>query len=289
MEYSGYCKINLGLDVIGKREDGYHNLRMVMQTLQLRDLINIDVQAAAETVIEMTCSDSSLSCGEDNLCVRAARLILDDNNITAKVTIHLVKNIPIAAGLAGGSADAAAVLTGMNELLKLNLSEAELMKLGVRLGADVPYCIMKGTALAEGIGDKLTPLTPMVNYPIVLAKPPVGVSTEEVYNSLDMDNIRHPDIDGLITAINNEDVAGVAANMGNVLETVTVHKLPVINDIKRVMRKNQALGAMMSGSGPAVFGVFLNEHQASKALSALKRSKLCEKAVITYVYNKQEK
>ena len=286
MEYSGYCKINLGLDVIGKREDGYHNLRMVMQTLQLRDLLDIETEASDETSVVVTCSDDSLSCGEDNLCVKAARLILDDNNITAKVTMHLVKNIPIAAGLAGGSADAAAVLVGLNELLKLDLSKEELMQLGVRLGADIPYCIMQGTALAEGIGDNLTPLKPMVNYPIVLAKPYGGVSTGEVYGSLDLDNIKHPDIDSLITAINDEDVMGIVNNMGNVLETVTIPKMRVINDIKKLMRDYKVLGAMMSGSGPTVFGIFPNEHQASKALSALKRSGLCEKAVITYVYNK---
>ena len=285
MEFSGYCKINLGLDVVGKREDGYHNLRMVMQTLQLRDVLDIDAQVADETIINMTCSVDKLSCGEDNLCVKAARLILDENNVNATVNIHLLKHIPIAAGLAGGSADAAAVLIGINELLELKMTMEELMALGVKIGADVPYCIMKGTALAEGIGDELTPLRAMVNYPILLAKPSEGISTAEVYGNLELDRIKHPNIDGLVKAIDNDDIIGIATNMGNVLETVTIPRLPVVRDIKRIMMDNKALGAMMSGSGPSVFGIFPNEHQASKALSSLKRTGICETVLITYVYN----
>ena len=285
MEYSGYSKINMGLDVIGKRPDGYHELRMIMQTLQLRDLIDIEAEKSEATIVNMTCSNSSLSCDDDNLCVKAAKLILDECDVTAKVTIHLVKNIPIAAGLAGGSADAAAVLEGLNTELKLGLSTEELMKLGVKIGADVPYCIMKGTALAEGIGDKLTRLKSMVNYPIVLAKPKESISTGLVYSKLDLDNINHPDIDSVAEAINNEDAFGIASHMGNVLETVTIPMLPVVSDIKKIMMDNKALGSMMSGSGPTVFGIFPNEHQASRALSAVKKSGACECALITYVYN----
>ena len=288
MEYSGYSKINLGLDVIGKREDGYHDLRMVMQTLQLRDLVDIDIFPSDGMQVEMTCSDSSLPVDDSNLCVKAAKLLMEEFNITRKVVIHLVKNIPIAAGMAGGSADAAAVLEGLNDMLDLGLSKDELMKRGVKLGADIPYCIMKGTALAEGIGDKLTRLNPMVNYPIVIAKPPEGVSTAFVYGNLEVDNLSHPNIDALISAIDNEDVAGIASSMGNVLESVTIPALPVVDDIKNIMKKHKALGAMMSGSGPTVFGIFPNEHQASKASSALKRSNMCEKVVITYVYNISE-
>ena len=286
MEYSAYSKINLGLDVVSKRPDGYHDLRMIMQTLQLRDVLDIEATKAEDTVINMTCSDSSLSCGDDNLCVKAAKLILDVSTLNAHIMIHLIKNIPVAAGMAGGSADAAAVLIGINELLGLNLTQDELMKLGVKIGADVPYCIMKGTALAEGIGDKLTELTPMVNRPIVIAKPFGGVSTAKVYGGLSIDSLTHPDIDSLISAIDNEDIKGITANMGNVLETVTIPMIPDIDDIKSIMLDNKAIGALMSGSGPTVFGIFDNEHQASKALSALKKSGLCEKALITYVYNK---
>ncbi|MCR4610409.1 MAG: 4-(cytidine 5'-diphospho)-2-C-methyl-D-erythritol kinase [Lachnospiraceae bacterium] len=285
MEYSGYGKINLGLDVVGKRADGYHDLRMIMQTIQLRDLVDIQTEPSDEVSIEMTCSDESLSCEDDNLCVKAAKLVLDKCSTPVKVTIHLEKNIPIAAGLAGGSADASAVMEGLNDMLNLGLSKEELMEMGVKIGADVPYCIMKGTALAEGIGDKLTELRPMVNYPIVIAKPPEGVSTGFVYGNLDLDNVKHPDIDRIAKAINDGDIIGVTSNMGNVLETVTIRKLPVIDNIKRIMLDYKALGAMMSGSGPTVFGIFPNEHQASKALSFLKKSGLCDRALITYVYN----
>ena len=288
MEYSGYSKINLGLDVIRKREDGYHDLRMIMQTLQLRDLIDIEIMPSDEAKIEMTCSDNRLPVDESNLCIKAAKLLMEEFHINKKVVIHLVKNIPIAAGMAGGSADAAAVLEGMNDMLSLGLSREELMERGVKLGADIPYCIMKGTALAEGIGDKLTRLHDMVNYPIVIAKPPEGVSTAFVYGNLKIDELEHPDIDAMITAIDNEDVNGIASTMGNVLESVTIPALPVINDIKKIMMDYKALGSMMSGSGPTVFGIFPNEHQASKASSALKRSNLCEKVLITYVYNISE-
>ena len=288
MEYSGYSKINLGLDVIRKREDGYHDLRMIMQTLQLRDLIDIDIYPSDKMEIEMTCSADTLPIDESNLCIKAAKLLMEAFHVNKKVVIHLKKNIPIAAGMAGGSADAAAVLEGLNDMLDLGLSKEELMKRGVKLGADIPYCIMKGTALAEGIGDKLTRLHPMVNYPIVIAKPPEGVSTAFVYGNLKIDKLEHPDIDAMITAIDKEDVEGIAATMGNVLESVTVPALPVIDEIKQIMMKYKALGSMMSGSGPTVFGIFPNEHQASKASSALRRSDLCEKVVITYVYNISE-
>ncbi len=285
MEYSGYSKINLSLDVVGRRDNGYHDLRMVMQTLQLRDLVDIEVEDSDETVINMTTSKEGLSCGEDNLCVKAAKLILSKCNKTARVTMHLVKNIPVAAGLAGGSADASAVLIGLNDMMKLGLSKKELMDMSVSLGADIPYCIMRGTALAEGIGEKLTPLTSMENYPIVIAKPPESVSTAYVYKNLDLDYIRHPDIDAQVEAINNRDIIGVTTYMGNVLESVTISQCPKINDIKRTMMANKALNSMMSGSGSAVFGIFPNEHQASKVLSVLKKSGLCETVLITYVYN----
>ena len=259
-----------------------------MQTLQLRDLIDIEILPSDEPTIEMTCSDVSLPVDENNLCVKAAGLLMEEFHVKSKVSIHLVKNIPIAAGMAGGSADAAAVLEGLNDMLNLGLSKEELMERGVKLGADIPYCIMKGTALAEGIGDKLTMLHPMVNYPILIAKPHEGVSTAFVYGNLKVDKLNHPDIDALISAIEGEDVNRIASTMGNVLESVTIPALPVIDDIKKIMIGNEALGSMMSGSGPTVFGIFPNEHQASKASSALKRSNLCEKVVITYVYNVSE-
>ncbi len=285
MEYSGYSKINLGLDVIRKREDGYHDLRMIMQTLQLRDVIDIQIEDSDSLEIKMTCTDNSLCLDESNLCVKAASLLLNEFNITSKVTINLEKNIPIAAGMAGGSADAAAVLIGINDMFKLGLSKEELIKRGVKIGADVPYCIMRGTALAEGIGEKITKLKPLVNYPIVIAKPPEGVSTGYVYSNLKIDELDHPNIDEQIEAINNEDIEGIAKAMGNVLETVTIPALPVISDIKKIMMDKGAYNSMMSGSGPTVFGIFPNEHQASRAVSALKKSGLCDRVLLTYVYN----
>jgi len=240
MEYSGYSKINLGLDVIRKREDGYHDLRMIMQTLQLRDVIDIQIEDSDSLEIKMTCTDNSLCLDESNLCVKAASLLLNEFNISSKVTINLEKNIPIAAGMAGGSADAAAVLIGINDMFKLGLSKEELMERGVKIGADVPYCIMRGTALAEGIGEKITKLKPLVNYPIVIAKPPEVVSTGYVYSNLKIDELDHPNIDEQIEAINNEDIEGIAKAMGNVLETVTIPALPVISDIKKIMMDKAA-------------------------------------------------
>lgn len=288
MEYCGYSKINLGLDVIRKREDGYHDLRMIMQTLQLRDIIDITIEDSDVLNLNMTCSDDTLAVDDSNLCIKAARLILDEFNIISNVNIHLKKNIPIAAGMAGGSADAAAVLIGLNDMLQLGLSKEELMERGVTLGADIPYCIMKGTALAEGIGEKVTRLKPLVNYPIVIAKPPDSVSTGYVYSNLKIDELEHPDIDGQIEAINNGDIEKVASTMGNVLETVTIPALPVINDIKKIMMDNGAFNAMMSGSGPTVFGIFPHEYKASRTVSALKNSGLCDRVVLTYVYNEAD-
>lgn len=285
MEYSGYSKINLGLDVVRKREDGYHDLRMIMQTLQLRDLIDITLEDSDSLIIDMTCSVSSLSCDESNLCVKAAGLLLEEFDISKKVTIKLTKNIPIAAGMAGGSTDAAAVLVGLNDMLSLGLSQEELMMRGVKIGADVPYCIMKGTALAEGIGEKVTRLKPLVNYPIVIAKPPEGVSTAFVYGNLKIDELNHPDIDGQIEAINNGDIKGIASTMGNVLETVTIPALPIISDIKKIMMDNKAFNSMMSGSGPTVFGIFPDEYKASKAVNSLKKSGMCDTVLLTYVHN----
>ncbi len=285
MEYSGYSKINLGLDVIRKREDGYHDLRMIMQTLQLRDVIDITIEDSDSLEIKMTCTDDTLSVDDSNLCVKAASLLLNEFNISSIVTIHLEKNIPIAAGMAGGSADAAAVLVGLNDMLSLGLSLEDLMERGVKLGADVPYCIMKGTALAEGIGERLTKLKPLGNYPIVIAKPPDSVSTGFVYSNLKIENLEHPDIDAQIEAINNEDIQEIARTMGNVLESVTIPALPVISDIKKTMMGNGAYNSMMSGSGPTVFGLFPNEHKASRAVSALKKSGYCDRVLVTHAYN----
>lgn len=262
------AKINLGLDVVRKREDGYHEVRMIMQTINLYDKITLSVQE--EKGIQVKTNLSYLPSNEDNLVYKAAKLLMDEFQIDQGVFIDLNKYIPVAAGMAGGSSDAAAVMVGVNRLFQLGLTKKDLMTRAVKIGADVPYCVMRGTALAEGIGEKLTPLPPMPKCYILIAKPKVYVSTKFVYGNLRVDELReHPNIDGQIEALNNGDLRGLAMLMGNVLETVTVPAYPVIDGIKKTMIENGALNAMMSGSGPTVFGIFEEEEAAKKAYDIL--------------------
>ena len=237
MELRALGKINLGLDVLGRRENGYHDVRMVMQTVYLYDLITL--KKKEEPGIELTTNLSFLPVNENNLAYRAAKLLMDEFGLPGGLLIRLEKHIPVAAGMAGGSSNAAAVLYGMNRLFSLGLTEKELMERGVTLGADVPYCILRGTVLAEGIGEILTPLPPMPRCQILLAKPPVNVSTRMVYEKLDACQIvNHPDIDGLIRGLQDQDLGKVASSMGNVLEEVTIGEYPVIDEIKRIMRES---------------------------------------------------
>ena len=252
------AKINLGLDVVRRREDGYHEVRMIMQTIHLYD--RLDIKRTKEPGIQIQTNLSFLPVNENNLIYKAAKLLMDEFSITDGVSVKLDKRIPVAAGMAGGSTDAAAMLIGVNRLFSLGLTKRQLMERGVQIGADVPYCIMRGTALAEGIGEKLTRLPDMPFCHILIAKPPVNVSTKLVYENLDSTQIKsHPDIDGIIEAIKLKDVALVASRMGNVLESVTVPLYPVIDSIKRDMIEHGAINAMMSGSGPTVFGIFPDE------------------------------
>ena len=249
------AKINLGLDVLGRREDGYHNVRMVMQTIYLYD--NITIRRTKESGITLESNLYFLPNDEGNIAYKAAKLLMDEFQIQDGVHITLDKHIPVAAGLAGGSANAAAVLVGMNRMFSLGLSEEELMERGVNLGADVPYCVMRGTVLAEGIGEELTRLSALPKCYILIAKPGISVSTRTVYEKLDALSItEHPDIDGVIKGLENQDLKAIASSMGNVLEQVTVDAYPIIEKIKDVMKEQGALNAMMSGSGPTVFGVF---------------------------------
>lgn len=278
------AKINLGLDVLGKREDGYHEVRMVMQTIGLYD--RIIIKKTSEPGIKIVTNLSFLPVNENNLVYKAAKLLMDEFNIKEGVSIDLKKFIPVAAGMAGGSSDAASVLYGMNRLFKMNLSMEDLMKRGVNIGADVPYCIMRGTALAEGIGEKLTKLPPMPKCHIVIAKPPINVSTKLVYENLDMNGVsQHPDIDGIIKAIEDNDMYEVAGKLGNVLENVTVPLYPVIEKIKNDMKANGAINAMMSGSGPTVFGIFDDYEKASKCVKALRESDDARQIYITETFN----
>ena len=284
-----YGKINLGLDVLRKREDGYHEVRMIMQTVGLFD--QIDLFISREPGIRIETNLPYLPVNENNLVYKASRLLMEEFQIKSGINIRLRKLIPVAAGMAGGSSDAAAVLVGLNKMFHLGLTERELMERGVKLGADVPYCIMRGTVLSEGIGEKLTPLPPMPQCQVLLAKPAISVSTKFVYENLHIDQFapeEHPDIDGMISAIQHNDLYGVTDRLGNVLEKVTVKKYPVIEEIKDYMKKSGAVGTLMSGSGPTVFGLFVSPKAAAEAYEELRygsRRDLARQTYLTNMYN----
>lgn len=281
------AKINLGLDVVRRREDGYHEVRMIMQTIQLYD--RLDIKRTQEPGIQIQTNLSFLPVNENNLIYKVAKLLMDEFSITDGVSVKLDKRIPVAAGMAGGSTDAAAMLIGVNRLFSLGLTKKQLMERGVQIGADVPYCIMRGTALAEGIGEALSPLPPMIKCPVLIAKPSISVSTKFVYQNLKLDDTTiHPDIDRLIDDIKAKSLHDIAAHMGNVLETVTIPNYPVIDEIKKHMLSNGAVGAMMSGSGPTVFGLFDDEDTAKKAYKAMRSSHLARQVYLTSVYNNRK-
>ena len=282
------AKINLGLDVVRRREDGYHEVRMIMQTIHLFDRLEISKNTSGQITMETNLA--FLPTNENNLVCKAAKLLTDEFGIKDGVHVWLHKHIPVAAGMAGGSTDAAAVLYGMNRIFDLGLSKEELMERGVKIGADVPYCVMRGTALAEGIGEKLTKLPPMVKCPVLIAKPQINVSTKFVYENLKLDaDTEHPDIDRLVADIREKNLTKIAADMGNVLETGTIPAYPVIADIKENMLQNGAVNAMMSGSGPTVFGLFEKEADAVQAYEAMKRSGLAKQIYLTSIYNNARK
>ena len=281
------AKINLGLDVVRRREDGYHEVKMVMQTIHLFDRLEMKKTAGG---ITMTTNLSFLPTNENNLVYKAARLLQEEFALTDGISVKLTKRIPVAAGMAGGSTDAAAMLYAMNQLYDLGLSRRELMKRGVQIGADVPYCLMRGTALAEGIGEKLTQLPPMIKCPVLIAKPSISVSTKFVYQNLKLDEqTNHPDIDALMKDIREKDFNGVCAHMGNVLESVTIPNYPVIAEIKQQMMRSGAKASMMSGSGPTVFGLFEDGETAKRALREMKRSGLAKQVYLTTIYNNRRK
>lgn len=284
LELKALGKINLGLDVLGRRENGYHDVRMVMQTVYLYDQIRIERKR--ESGISIFTNLYYLPVNENNLAYQAAELLMTEFGIQDGVKISLDKHIPVAAGMAGGSADAAAVLFGINRMFTLGLTQKELMERGVKLGADVPYCIMRGTVLAEGIGEELTPLAPMPRCYVLIAKPPVSVSTKLVYEKLDSHEIEeHPDIDGIIEGLKKRDLSFVASCMGNVLEKVTIEEYPVIEKIKEVMKREGALNAMMSGSGPTVFGLYSDRGKARNAAFRIKERQLARQTYVTSVHN----
>ena len=268
-----YAKINLGLDVVRRLENGYHEVRMVMQNIDLYDKVNIYRNRTGD--IKVKTNLGFLPTGPDNLVYKAAALLKDEFNIKDGVNLDLYKFIPVAAGMAGGSTDAAAVLKGMNKMFDLGLSEQELMDRGAKLGADIPYCIMGGTALAEGIGEVLTKLPDCPSCYVVIGKPPISVSTKYVYEHLVLDeNTVHPDIDGIVDSINNGNIYGVADRLSNVLESVTETAYPIIGKIKSRMMDMGALNSIMSGSGPTVFGLFDDLEKANACKEILKTERL---------------
>lgn len=282
------AKINLGLDVIGTREDGYHLVRMIMQTIDLYDWVTI--RKSDSDGITLRTNLHFLPADEHNIAYQAAGLLKKDFPQIGGVELHIHKCIPVAAGMAGGSTDAAAVLYGMNQLYHLGLPMKRLMEYGLRLGADVPYCLLRGTALAEGIGEKLTRLAPMPDCNILIAKPPVSVSTKLVYQSLDaLEEPPHPQIDAQIKDLEAKDLTSLAKHMGNVLESVTVPMHPQIEQIKDMMEAQGAIAAMMSGSGPTVFGIFEDEAKAYEAKAQIRSSGLARQVYVTKPYNHKEK
>lgn len=284
IELKALAKINLGLDVLGRRENGYHDVRMIMQSVYLYD--EVKIEKTEEPDITVVSNLNFLPTGDGNIAYRAAQLLKDEFQISEGVKITLNKHIPVAAGLAGGSSNAAAVLFGMNRMFRLGLSQRGLMERGVRLGADVPYCIMRGTVLAEGIGEELSILPAMPKCTVLIAKPPVSVSTKVVYEALDAKEItEHPDIDGIIEGLKNHSLKQVASCMGNVLEDVTVPMHPLIDQIKQEMKDAGALNAMMSGSGPTVFGLFESRTAAREAQRHIREKSLTRQVYVTSIHS----
>lgn len=286
IQLKALAKINLGLDVLRRREDGYHEVKMIMQTISLCD--ELELRKRKQPGIQVRTNLHYLPTNENNLVYKAAQLLMEEFQIGDGIAIQLQKRIPVAAGMAGGSSDAAAVLWGMNQMYGLGLSRKGLMERGVRLGADVPYCVLRGTALAEGIGERLRTLPPMPKCYILLAKPGISVSTRFVYENLHANDLKpgqHPDVDAMIEAMKEKDLGLLTARMGNVLELVTVPAHPVIEEIKRYMLEAGALGAMMSGSGPTVFGIFDTQAKARKAYHAMRAGRLAKQLYLTVPYN----
>lgn len=284
LELKAMGKINLGLDVLGRRESGYHDVRMVMQTVYFYDTVVLEKKHVPG--IDVKTNLFFLPADKSNLAFQAADMLIEEFKLKEGISITLDKRIPVSAGMAGGSADAAAVLYGMNRMFGLGLSDEGLKKRGLRLGADVPYCIMRGTVLAEGIGEMLTPLPRCPKCYVLLAKPPVNVSTKLVYERLDsLEEYEHPDIDGILKGLEEKSIEKIASCMGNVLEHVTMKEYPVIRELKKVMKTEGALNAVMSGSGPTVFGLFEERGRAKEAADRIKELKLAKQVYVTSIHH----
>lgn len=278
------AKINLTLDVTGIRDDGYHDLKMIMQTVELYDKVYI--KEIAKSNIKLKSNIEWLPVDDRNLAYKAAEILKNRYNIKKGIFIELSKSIPVAAGLAGGSADCAAVLYGMNVLFDIGISKQELMNIALELGSDVPYCLMRGTALAEGRGEILTKLSPCPKAWVVLAKPPVGMSTASVYKAIDaFDSYKHPNTEAMIDAIEKHDITAVAKNLSNVLENASIPMCSMIADLKETLNDCGALGSLMSGSGPTVYGLFEKKASAENAVSVIKKKFEIKDVFLTKIYN----
>ena len=284
IELKALAKINLGLDVLGRRENGYHDVRMVMQSIYLYD--EVKIAKKKEPGITLTTNLKFLPTGDGNIAYKAAQLLMDEFDLKEGVQITLNKHIPVAAGLAGGSSNAAAVLFGMNRLFGLRLTQQELMDRGVKLGADVPYCVLGGTAIARGIGEVLTPLPAPADCHVIIAKPPVSVSTAYVYGHIKPLKItKRPDIEAMAQSIKDGDLKKMASLIYNVMEDVTVGEYPIISEIKQVMLDNGALNSIMSGSGPTVFGLFDDKEKAQQCVKTLEEKGLTQQLYLTKFHN----
>lgn len=283
IELKAYGKINIGLDVIRKREDGYHDLDMIMQTVGVYDDVIISREDGTQTYeIEVSTDADILPNDKGNLAFMAAKVLMEAYDIKSKVKIHINKRIPIAGGMAGGSADCAAVLRGVNKLFQLGLTDEQLQEYGVKLGADVPYCIVGGTKRAQGIGEILTDLpTPPKCY-VIIAKPDAFVSTKFVYSHIRPAQIEnHPDIDGIIESIKAGDLYGMCEKIANVMEDVTIPEYPIIQKVKDILKSNGAVNALMSGSGPTVFGIYDDEEKAKQSMDALSGKEFVSQLYLT--------
>ncbi len=279
-----YAKINLGLDVLGKRDDGYHLVKMIMQNVDIYDTLTFEENASGDVTLKA--SSESIPTDGSNLICKVANQLKKELSVEKGVDITLEKRIPVAAGMAGGSTDGAAAYLALNELWNLGLTKEELCKRAVKLGADIPYCIIGGTALSEGIGEELTVLADAPEFHLVVAKPAIAVSTGWVYTELDNSPVeRHPDIDAVRKAIEDGDVKGMCDNIHNVLEPVTTGKYQVIKEIEKILEDNDAVRAFMTGSGPTVFAVYEDEEKARKGYEAVKESGLAPELFLTKPIN----
>ena len=270
MILKAYAKINLSLDIVGKRDDGYHLLKMIMQSVELHDEV---ILTERKSGISLSCDKSYVPVDERNIAYKAAKLIMEATGLRSGIHIHINKNIPVAAGLAGGSTDAAAVLKGMNAMFSLGLSHEELKALGLKLGADVPYCLEGGTALCEGVGERITKLKSFGGHVVILVKPPFGVSTKDAYGAFNLEKIkRHVETEKLIDSLAKDDLNGVHYYSRNLLENVVIQSYPVIKSIKQRVVKTGARVTLMSGSGPTVYGIYENKETAVRALDELRKN-----------------